>query len=253
MLRCNLSARGEGFSRIHKVSITGIISEAVPESGHRVLAADNGDIYFTGGWDVHRWWSEAGTVRSFTFPDDTILGGAALHTSGSIYVVGARRFAPTLLYTCLPDLSKCTMFDEVPASYVTDIAVNSAGDVFVATTYQGILKRLNTSKDWSQVDLAAAGRGLQVTGIDINAAGDILLSEASYDGCSVWLMEAATGNLRHVAGILDKCGVTLDPTDATNTMLGSPTDVAFGPDGTSVYIVDANCLCVLIVDLKCVK
>jgi hypothetical protein len=111
-------------------------------------------------------------------------------------------------------------------------------------------------KPWS-TELEAPITGQQATSakftsplaIAFDAAGNMLISE--YSVCRVWLVDALTGKLKHVAGT-GVCGNSINSADPRQTRTYSISSVAFGPGGRTAFLADANLHQILKVVLECV-
>jgi hypothetical protein len=271
---------------IRKVSSAGIVTMLVGQVAgfalpYNVLAAPNGDVFFTGyKFNVYKYSTSTG-IQSISLPVDMGTNGLAYH-SGNVYVAGSRlietqydRSSDGQVYRLLPDLTGVTKFGPpVPAGSTAaqqpqGIAFNSTGDAFVAVS-TGILKGApqgsSTPQTWSpwKSGTTPAKNGAEATqtqlsayAVAFDAAGNMLVIDSDVrpgdapNRCVVWLVEAATGKLRQVAGSLDGCGSSVDPNNATNTQMGRVGAVAFDPTGTSAYIADPMNQRILKVKLNC--
>ncbi|WIA23475.1 hypothetical protein OEZ85_000220 [Tetradesmus obliquus] len=261
---------------IRKVSTTGIVTTLVKpdqirpfQTPYHVLAAPNGDIYFTDFGDVVYFYNSTTRVVSSTSVDQVSVfftGLAYQSSSGNISVVGAKEIyvGNSRVYSFLPDLSKYTVVAEsVPAFSPRGIAFNKAGEPLIAANaasrYTGLLKKDETSETeaWVAWDFGATTvlpAGLVAYAVAVNSAGDMLISDNNPvvpKRCAVWLVNAATGKVSLAAGTTGSCGSTVDPSNPANTLIQPPGAVAFDPSGTSAYIADPSNHRVLKVDLVC--
>jgi hypothetical protein len=156
--------------------------------------------------------------------------------------------------------------EEVVTSDYVDVAFTSGG-AYISTrdpVLVGIYYLNRTTKSvspWStgsdrvtnalvEGDQATAAKFEGPSGLDVDAAGNLLINETNFKS-RVRLVDAATGSLRRVAGTDDKYGGSgLVVGDATATQLNGPLGVSFGPGGT-LFISDTYKYRILKVKLAC--
>ncbi|WIA17619.1 hypothetical protein OEZ85_014429 [Tetradesmus obliquus] len=268
---------------IRKVSTAGIVTTVVkPDQMARnpgqVLATPSGDVYFTeNSAKLYKLEASTGGVTSSVEvgPGSNIFYGLT-YNSGNITVAAYNLFADVgRIYSFTPDLSVFAEVEQnVPVGSPQSIVINSTGDVFITTggfTGSNILNKApageqpawntwNSGANKAQDGVLATSAKLSVSGLALDAAGNMLVTDselcmdcATYtpSACHVWLVDAATGKLKLVAGTLGKCGSKVDVNSPTKTLIGPAWAVAFDPSGKAVYLSDPDNHRVLKVKLDC--
>jgi sugar lactone lactonase YvrE len=229
-----------------------------------VLVDTDGSVYFTdnAGW-LYRYSSGSLSMNKVS---SNGLGGLAIHpVTKLVYAVeqAEQSRLTTTLYSITPDFTTDTQATPVatlpcPSS---NLAFKASGEAFISTDC-GIYKWKGSGPPvkWN-TGSATPTAGEPATGavfgfpraLAIDALGNMLISDYSpswIDGCRVWLVEAATGLLRLVAGT-GECCCNLIP-DKPQASQIRPEGVAFGPGGRTAFIANSKRHRILKVMLECV-
>jgi hypothetical protein len=250
---------------------TGVITTIVgiaqlPKPAFSVLAPCDGNVYFTDydGCTLYKYDGVSGSVAGFVLgnTNSRISGMAVSPANGKLHVLDDNvNGGNKAVYTVnTSPLGSPSQVKKSLSGDLRTIPFNSTGDAFLGVLGPSIYK-LSTSNAYTAWNSGTkhATPGVTATqivfgnsyGVALDGAGNMLVSEK--DLCHVWLVEAATGKLRLVAGAEagGVCGAALKVNDGTLTQLDTPVAVAFGPGGSSAYITDSGNHRILKVELNC--
>ena len=133
--------------------------------------------------------------------------------------------------------------------YPTSIALDSAGNLYVANPYYGRVYKVDTTRNVTVVAGNGAREGIPIdgsaavsarlilpAGVAVDSSGNIFIADQT--NCKIREVSAQTGNISTVAGT-GTCYYNGDGGPATSAELNDPTGVALDKSG-NIFIADTN-------------
>jgi sugar lactone lactonase YvrE len=112
------------------------------------------------------------------------------------------------------------------------VAADTSGNVFIADTANGVIRKVNSSGTIST--FAQSANFFFLTSMATDSTGNLFVSD--FGACVVWEISPA-GSISLVAGVLNNCGFNSDGIPATQALLNLPYGVMVDSKG-NLYIAD---------------